>query len=339
VESGFGVRRPWRLLLLAVAAAMAVALSACGDDESAGGDPAAGSQAQGGTGKPEKPQIKFGILPTPDYAPVQIAIDRGFFEDEGLTVTAEIMAPGSAVPSVVGGSLDVAGINWISYILAVDSGIDLRAVAEADRGVPGYAEFLVPSDSDVEDLQDLVGKKVGVVATPGNCDVIPIAQLGAKVGGDTPNFVNLAIPDMPATIQRGGVASACVPEPTLTGAEAGGDFKSVFDLFSGEYEGFPIVGYSTSREFADANPNTIGAVRRALTKASTLINDDPDVVREILPTYTQIPADAAKTITLPTYPSEIDNQRLQDAADLMQQIGLVKQKIEIQVADPEAAGG
>jgi NitT/TauT family transport system substrate-binding protein len=325
-----------RLALVPLMLAVALAVAACGGDDGEGSG-AAGSAsgvATSGTGAPEQKQITFGILPTPDYAPVQIAIERGFFEEEGLDVTAQIISPGGAVPAVVGGSMQIAGINWISFLLAVNRNIDLQVVAEADRGTPGYAEFLVKKDSDIKGLEDLGGQKVGVVSTPGNCDVIPLDALQKQGAERKPEFVNLAIPDMPATIERGGVASACVPEPTLSAASA--DLRSVFDVFSGEYEGFPIVGYSTSGKFAEANPNTIGAVRRALAKASALINKDPDVVREILPTYTKITPEQAATITLPTYPEELDVERIREVAALMERIKLVEGKVDVPLAVPDA---
>jgi NitT/TauT family transport system substrate-binding protein len=322
------------VLLLPLIVVLALLAGACGGDDDEGG---AGGVAKSGSGAPEKTQITFGILPTPDYAPVKIAIDEGLFKDEGLDVKAQVMSPGGAVPGVVGGSLDVAGINWISFLLAVNRDIDLRVVAEADRGVPGYAEFLVKKDSDVQDLEGLGGQKIGVVSTPGNCDVIPLDKLKKEGSDQKPKFVNLAIPDMPATIQRGGVASACVPEPTLSAAEESGDFRSVFDLFSGEYEGFPIVGYSTSAKFAEANPNTIGALRRALAKSSALINKDPDVVRQVLPTYTQITPEQAEKITLPTYPEKLDLERLRGIADLMERIGIVQGEVDVPLAAPDSA--
>lgn len=321
------------LVLAAVLTALAVVIGACGGGDGGGsGSGATNRVATSGSGAPETKQITFGILPTPDYAPVVIALQQGYFKQEGLDVKTQVMAPGSSVPGVVGGSLDIAGINWITFLLAVNRNIDLRVVAEADRGRPGYAALLVKKSSSIHDLKDLAGKKVGVVATPGNCDVIPLDALHQQKVAAKPSFVNLAIPDMPATIARGGVASACVPEPTLGAVKA--DFRSIFDLFSGEYNDFPIVGYSTSGKFAKANPNTIGAVRRALAKAVALINKDPDVVRKALPTYTKITPEQAKDITLPSYPADLDVQRLQRVATLMQRIGLVKGKVDVPLAAP-----
>lgn len=71
----------------------------------------------------EKASVKFGILPTPDYVSIQIALDQGFFQDEGIAATTEIMGPGGAIPAVLGGSLDVVGVNWVEYLQALSQGI------------------------------------------------------------------------------------------------------------------------------------------------------------------------------------------------------------------------
>ncbi|WP_104177537.1 ABC transporter substrate-binding protein [Cryobacterium sp. Y50] len=271
----------------------------------------------------EQTSVKFGILPTPDYVAIQIALDQGFFEDEGIAATTEVMSPGGAIPAVLGGSLDVVGVNWVGYLQAVSQGIEISAVAEADRGGPGYAEIMVLEDSPIKTLADLDGKKVGVVVTPGNCDQIPLAALANSGSDAQPDFVTIAIPDMPGNVQRGGIDAACVPEPTLSAMKAAGGFRSINDLFSGDYEQFPIVGFTTSEKYASANPNTVAAVKRALQKATDLARTDPDIVRVAILQYTQIPEAAAANMTLPSYPEESDFSKLQIVVDVLGDTGLV----------------
>src|ERR671915_212006 len=103
-----GGRRVRSILLLPLIVVLVLVAGGCGGDDEEGRR--AGGVAASGTGAPETTQITFGIIPTPDYAPVRIAIDKGFFREEGLDVKTQDMGPGGAVPGVVGGSLDVAGI-------------------------------------------------------------------------------------------------------------------------------------------------------------------------------------------------------------------------------------
>ncbi|MCB1728251.1 MAG: ABC transporter substrate-binding protein, partial [Gammaproteobacteria bacterium] len=43
-------------------------------------------------GEPEKEELKFGFIKLTDMAPLAIAYEKGYFEDEGLYVTLEAQA-------------------------------------------------------------------------------------------------------------------------------------------------------------------------------------------------------------------------------------------------------
>lgn len=303
----------------AMLAVATLALAGCGGDSDDAAEP--GQASAEPTGKPEVTDISFGILPTPDYAPVQIGITEGFFEDEGLNVTTTIANPGTVVPSLLNGTLTIAGVNWIGFVQAVSQDVPLVGLVESDLGPNNYAEFMVAADSPYQSLADLDGKKIGVVATPGNCDLIPLAQLEEEGSDAKPEFVNLAIPEMGAQISRGGVDAACVPEPTLSALKASGDFRSVGDLFSGDYEGFPIVGFSVAKPFAEENPNTTAALKRALTKATAFAADDDAAVRAALKAFTQIPPAAIDAMVLPEYAPETDPARIERAVELVKSTG------------------
>ena len=43
-------------------------------------------------GEPEKDELKFGFIKLTDMAPLAVAYENGYFEDEGLYVTLEAQA-------------------------------------------------------------------------------------------------------------------------------------------------------------------------------------------------------------------------------------------------------
>lgn len=45
--------------------------------------------AQAAVGKAEKTSLKFGFIKLTDMAPLAVAYEKGYFEDEGLSVTLE----------------------------------------------------------------------------------------------------------------------------------------------------------------------------------------------------------------------------------------------------------
>lgn len=303
-----------------VMALVGAVIAACGGGSDEGTD-ATGSA----TGAPEKASLKIGILPTPDYVAAQIAIDEGYFKDEGLDVTTEIMASGNSAPSIVGGSYDIAGMNWISFLIATSKKVPLTAVAEGSLGKPGYALFLVKKDAETQSLSDLGSQKIGVVASPGNCDLIAQDVLDEEGSDAKPTFVSLAVPDMPANIQRGNVGAACVPEPLASALVASGDFRSIHDLFTGDVgDQFPVSGFVTSAGFAKKNPNTIAAYQRAIQKAIDLIHKDDSVLRPALLKYTTLTEGQATSMNLPSYTKDAtDFSNLERVGDLIVKRGVV----------------
>ncbi|WP_238377073.1 CmpA/NrtA family ABC transporter substrate-binding protein [Neptunomonas antarctica] len=67
------------------------------------------SVANAGIGAPEKEELKFGFIKLTDMAPLAIAYEKGFFEDEGLYVTIEAQANWKVLlDRVIDGQLDGA---------------------------------------------------------------------------------------------------------------------------------------------------------------------------------------------------------------------------------------
>jgi len=63
--------------------------------------------AQAATGKPEKENLKFGFIKLTDMAPLAVALENGYFEDEGLSVELEAQANWKVVlDRVLTGQLD-----------------------------------------------------------------------------------------------------------------------------------------------------------------------------------------------------------------------------------------
>ncbi|TDP01857.1 CmpA/NrtA family ABC transporter substrate-binding protein [Marinomonas balearica] len=69
----------------------------------------ASMQAQAEIGEPEKEDLKFGFIKLTDMAPLAIAYENGYFEDEGLYVTLEAQANWKVLlDRVIDGQLDGA---------------------------------------------------------------------------------------------------------------------------------------------------------------------------------------------------------------------------------------
>jgi nitrate/nitrite transport system substrate-binding protein len=65
--------------------------------------------AQAAVGKAEKPQLKFGFIKLTDMVPLAVAYEKGYFQDEGLSVTLEAQSNWKLIlDRTIGGELDGA---------------------------------------------------------------------------------------------------------------------------------------------------------------------------------------------------------------------------------------
>ncbi len=84
--------------------AAALMLAGC-----SGGDESTSVVAANIDGPPEKPTLKLGFIKLTDMAPLAIALEKGFFVEEGLNVTLEPQANWKVLlDGVIGGQLDAA---------------------------------------------------------------------------------------------------------------------------------------------------------------------------------------------------------------------------------------
>jgi NitT/TauT family transport system substrate-binding protein len=269
-------------------------------------------------GGPERAAITVGLLPIVDVAPVHLAIERGLFADEGLTVTTELVQGGAAaIPALVSGDLDIAYGNWVSFLLANQEGIELQAIADGVAAAPGFTEILALPASGLEgNPAGLAGRTVAV-NTLGNVGELAVRAVLLSAGVDIASvqLVEIPFPDMGAALERGDVDAIWASEPVPTIVKSTLDAVVVADSFAGDMDAFPVAGYQATRAFTAANPRTVAAFQRALAAAAALIADDPSLVADIVPTYTSLASDLASQIALPRYGGQIDASLLERVRD------------------------
>lgn len=91
-----------------------------------------------------------------------VGVEKGFFEEEGLTVNPRPQASGPiAVQSLIGGSTDFAVGSNVQPVLSMAGGISVKVVGLNTYGFAG--NVIIPvDDTKSRTMQDLKGKVVGV---------------------------------------------------------------------------------------------------------------------------------------------------------------------------------
>ena len=309
--------------MVAITASTALVLTAAG----CGG---AGSKQSSASGV-EKSTITVGLLPVADAAQLKLAIDRGFFKAEGLTVKIQMLQGGAeAPPKLSSGALDVSFGAYVPFFMAKAGGFPLHIVADAFESAPGTHTILVARDSPIHTVKDLADKKIGVNVKHNLSSLIVQATLqpqGVKLD-DYKNFVAIPFPNMQAALTSHSVDAVQAVEPFSTQMQKSIGARLITDLSRGPTANFPIAGYASTDKWAKQNPKTLAAFRRAIIKAQLLLADR-QMLAQTLPTYTRIDASTAATLHVGLYPTSINTTRLQRVADVMQEYGYSKEPIDV----------
>src|SRR6266545_3511977 len=302
-----------------VAAAAALVLTAAG----CGGS---GSKHSSSSGL-EKSTVTVGLLPVADAAQLKLAIDRGLFKAEGLTVKIQMLQGGAeAPPKLNSGTLDISFGAYVPFFMAKAGGFPLHIVADAFESAAGTHTVLVARDSPIHTVKDLADKKIGINVKHNLGSLMLQATLqpqGIKLDDDK-NFVAIPFPNLEAALKNHSVDAVQAVEPFSTQMQKSIGARLITDLSQGPTASFPIAGYASTENWAKKNPQTLAAFQRAIAKAQVLLADR-QVLAQTLPTYTKIDASTAATLHVGVYPLSINTTRLQRVADVMREYGYAKQ--------------
>ena len=236
-------------------------------------------------------QIAVGGKALVYYLPLSIAEARGYFKDEGLSVSIADFAGGSkALQAVVGGSADVCSGAYEHTINLQSKGQFYRAFALQGRapmivlGVSSKMGYKTPAD--------LKGKKVGVTA-PGSSTSMLVNFFLAKHGmkPSDVSFIGVGAGAGAVTALRSGQIDAIANlDPVMSALETAGDIqvvvdtrklKDTVDTFGGN---MPAGCLYASQDFISANPNTAQALANAIVRADKWIaKASPDEIARAVP--------------------------------------------------------
>jgi NitT/TauT family transport system substrate-binding protein len=277
----------------------------------------------------ERSTIRVGRLALVDAVPLHIAIDKGYFAAEGLTIELSTMARGSDSIDQLNApkpGLDIGLTSYPNALIPQAKGIaKLKIVADAAQTTSDFALAVVKKDGPITDVHQLAGRTIAISSKRGISELVMTDRL-TTLGVDphSVSFVSMGITDMPAALGRGDIAAAVISQPSLELAKKQGATK-LLDPFTSATADFPWSGWLATEKFVHDNPKTVDAFRRALNKGVADATDR-NVVEQTATKNLGIDASTASLMTLPTFPSTTDPKRLQRVADLMARLGEIPKR-------------
>jgi NitT/TauT family transport system substrate-binding protein len=210
------------------------------------GTPAKAPMKTEPSGQPLNPPVKLtvGDNQTLGVADVYIALDRGYYQDEGL----QIDLPQLGAPQVTIQALATSQINFAianpdpSLFNAFDRNLDMKMLAALTRNKPGDhpASFMVRSDlvdsGQYKSPKDLVGKPVGVPALQSQFYVNLVMQKDGLSASDVDIKQFQQPGDLITAFASKSIDAGWTADPTVTQIVSQGLAKVVYvtgDLFTG----------------------------------------------------------------------------------------------------------
>ena len=275
--------------------------------------------------------------------PYEVARANGHFAKESLDVELVYTRGGNAaMQALVGGAVDYAATSLDVALQAFGKGADIRRFATTGR-LPLFAAATSPQRAkDIQKIEDLSGRTVGVSAL-GNADHALMLFLLRRAGVD-PQKVRFATmgTNLLEAVRQGQVDVGLVQEPALTLIErAGGrvlvngmDIKDAERFLGGAYE---FMGVAVRTPEIPARREEMQKIARALGAAlPTLQTLPPEDLLKALPRELTTGADA-KEITeslarhrASLYPTAvtIDLESSKRVADSLKVAGLLQDSVD-----------
>jgi NitT/TauT family transport system substrate-binding protein len=231
-----------------------------------------------------------------------IAMDRGYFAEEGLEIDhSRVDGAAQAMPHVATGQLDMAGVTpSAAFFNAVQRGLPLRIVADKGHVAPGYSQNAwmlredVAASGTVRDWGDLRGLALGI-NVPNSGSSTDIMLDGALERGglnrDDVRIVELPYPDMNPAFANRTIDASLHSEPFATlGANLGlaRRWRPVTDVRPEQYTGVWLY----SPQFVETEAAyrfMVGYLRGVRDYNDAIVNGrGKDAVVDILTRYTAV---------------------------------------------------
>jgi NitT/TauT family transport system substrate-binding protein len=255
------------------------------------------------TAKLEKPHIAIsvgGSVSQMNKVAYFVALNRKYFEQEGLTVDSTPFASGSAaLQNLMGGNADVVEGAYEHTARMQTKGINLACITVYGRYAGNVLVVKKSEAGKIKTVADLRGKKIGV-SSPGSATHNFVAGLLERAGVSWRDASFVAIGtglSAVAAMRSGGQLDALVNlDPAINALIDGGDAFPLVDARTeeGTVAAFGPGGYLADcmyakLDFIKANPNTAQAVANAIVHAMQWLKTASidEIIKSLPPEYYQ----------------------------------------------------
>jgi NitT/TauT family transport system substrate-binding protein len=250
--------------LLAVGVTATLLLSGCKKSQESAAAPANGLT-----------KIRVGYIGLTCEAPIYMAVEKGFFKDEGLDVTLVKCDWANYKDVMALGGFDVTHHLVMYFLKPIEQGLDVKFTGGIHRGC---LRVQGPVNGSIHSIEDLRGKRIGIPGMGTPPFMFANRVLTAHGIDPAKEITWLVYPagELGLALEKGDVDAIADSEPIGTMLVAEGKVQTIADQAKdAPYKDEYCCEVVVNGKFLAANPKAAAAATRALLKAAKWVQTNP----------------------------------------------------------------
>src|ERR1700760_3692896 len=239
------------------------------------------SMALGGTVRGEQIVVSnYGIAA--NGMPYAVAMEKGFFKDEGADVTGILSSNGggTTIRNLLGGNLSYGEVDLAGTVTAIEQGNDLHIISDNVLTV-GEFVWAVKPDSPIKSLPDFRGHKIGYTnprSTSQALNVLLVQTIGLTQADVNPTKVG-GFGEQVVALDIGAIDVATLADPVWS--KNSSKLRTVVRAADTLPPLCNVIGVATGKAIAE-HGDFLRAVLRARRKAVEFMYAHPDEAGDIV---------------------------------------------------------
>ena len=285
-------------------------------------------------------KLPLGYVPNVQFAPLYVAIEKGYFKEEGLDVTLDYNMETDSVALLGAGKLQFAIVSGEQVLLGRGKGLPVVYAAAWYNNFP--VGVIVDPAKNVSSPADLKGLNIGLPGTYGANYIGLRALLSA--GGLTEEDVKLTPVGYTQaesfTSKKVDAASIYATNEPVMLKEKGVDYSL---LKVSDYTTLVANGLATNEETIKTNPELVRGMVKAMLRGVDNVVKDPDGAYEICKKYVEnldkADTKVQKAVLAASIeywknetPGSTDSEAWQNMQTLLMDMGLLDKELDLSKA-------
>jgi NitT/TauT family transport system substrate-binding protein len=260
--------------LIVTASLVALFLPSCSKDSGTAPD-SKSADAKPSSAKTELTKLRVGCVGLTCEAPIYVAIEKGFFAEEGLEPELIKCEWSKYKDALALGSFDITHHLIMFLLKPIEQGLDVKMTAGVHTGC---LRVQAGAKGDIKTAQDLKGKKIGIPGM-GTPPFIFANRVLNAAGLDPSKDVEWRVypaGELGLAVSKGDVDAIADSEPIGSMLLAEGKVRNVADQAKDEpYKDEYCCAVVANGKWIAANPKVAAAATRAILKGAKWVQANP----------------------------------------------------------------